>query len=417
VQPTFALTFDTELMWGSFDRMSVERFQQRYPDIRATIRAILDQLDEFGIPATWAVIGHLFLERCEPDASGRNHPELLRPAHPWFDGDWLRDDPGTDRERAPLWYGTDILDAIQGAATPHEIGSHSFTHPIFGAPGMTADVARSELAACVRVAAERGITLRSFVFPRNREGFHEVLREFGFTAYRGVDRTWYGDYPRMAARGAHFLDQGVGIAPRVSLPTERLPGLWDVPGSMLLLHRVGVRRWLSMQVRVRKARSGLRRAIDQEAVFHLWTHPMNLAYEPEVMLSGLRAILRDVADLRDQGLLRVATMAEIAEDAERLKLLTAASPSGSPGPVIGPDSALSARELPAAAAVVVAPAMEATPSSHRRVLVFIAILLALILTLGATVMDSLGAITALGSFLGLPPWLSGAALPPMASTG
>ena len=32
-------------------------------------------------------------------------------------------------------------------------------------------------------------------------------------------------------------------------------------------------------------------------------------------------------------------------------------------------------------------------------------------------MDSLGAVFALGSFEGLPPWMSGAALPPVASTG
>lgn len=399
MQPTFALTFDTELMWGSFDRLSVEQFQHRYPDVRGTIQAILDVLDEFGIAATWAVIGHLFLERCEPDASGRTHPELLRPNHQWFQGDWLSADPGTDREQAPLWYGDDIIGAIQKARTTHEIGSHSFSHPIFGDPGMTADVARSELAACVRVAAERGIKLRSFVFPRNREGHHEVLKEFGFTAYRGADRTWYGDYPRMAARGAHFLDQGVGIAPRVSLPIERLPGLWDVPGSMLLLHRVGVRRYLSMQARVRKARSGLQRAIEHEAVFHLWTHPMNLAYERDVMLATLRSILHDVADLRDRGLLRVATMAEIAREAELQKTLAAKVVPTPPVPRILTSSLPAAAERPGLAATISPGRVARPPSSHRRLLVFIAILLGLVLALAATLVDSVAAVSALAGLL------------------
>jgi len=306
-------------MWGSFDHVSSRQFEHTYPDIRGTIAAILHELDTFGIAATWAVVGHLFLDRCARDASGRIHADLVRPDHRWFGGDWLRCDPGTDRTRDPLWYGDDIVDAAQAARTSHEIGSHSFSHPIFGDAGTTADVARSELAACVRVAAQRGVRLRSFVFPRNREGHHEVLREFGFTAFRGADPTWYRDFPRLAARGAHLVDQAIGIAPPVGQPTELLPGLWDVPGSMLLLHRVGLRRWLPMTARVRKAKRGIRRAIAEGAVFHLWSHPMNLAHDRVAMLAGLRAILRDVADLRERGLLRVATMAEIADGAEERK--------------------------------------------------------------------------------------------------
>jgi peptidoglycan/xylan/chitin deacetylase (PgdA/CDA1 family) len=416
MRPTFALTFDAELMWGSFDRMSAERFERRYPDVRGTIRAILDELDEFGIAATWAVVGHLFLDCCERDASGRTHPQLLRPSHDRLERDRLGADPGTDRLRDPLWYGDDLIEAIQAGRPGHEIGSHSFSHPIFGEPGMTAEVARSELAECVRVARARGITLRSFVFPRNREGHHEVLREFGITAYRGADRTWYGNYPRMAARGAHFLDQGAGIAPRVSQPVERLPGLWDVPGSMLLLHRVGVRRWLSMQAKVHKARSGLRRAIDQEAVFHLWTHPMNLAYERDVMLAGLRSILRDVADLRDRGLIQVATMAEIAEQAEQQKSITIAATralGAASAPIVMAGSILASIESTGPAVAPPPPAAAERPSPRRRILIFVAVLLALILALGAAMADALGAVSTLTEFLaGLPAPYDGQAPAP-----
>jgi peptidoglycan/xylan/chitin deacetylase (PgdA/CDA1 family) len=312
MQPTFALTFDLELMWGSLDRMSAHQFEARYPDMRGTIRAILAELDAFEVPATWAAVGHLFLDRCERGAGGRAHPEIVRPAVPGQPSDRMSVDPCTDRASAPLWYGDDLLDWIQSARTEHEIGSHSFSHPGFGDPGMTREAAASELAACVRIARERGIELRSFVFPRNREGFHEVLREHGIIAYRGIDPTWYRGAPRSAWRLAHLVDQGLGLPPPVGRPVERLPGLWNIPGSMLLLHRVGVRRYVPIAARVRKARHGLRRAMDTGSVFHLWTHPMNLAQDREAMLGGLRSILRHVAELRDQGRIATATMAEIA---------------------------------------------------------------------------------------------------------
>lgn len=130
---------------------------------------------------------------------------------------------------------------------------------------------------------------------------------------RGTILTIFGELaPRRLPRGAHLLDHALAVPPRVHRPVERLPGLWDVKGSMLL-HRIGVGGAIPMELRVRRARRGIRRAIHQEAVFHLWTHPMNLAHDREVMLTGLRAILREVADLRERGLTATSTMADTAE--------------------------------------------------------------------------------------------------------
>jgi peptidoglycan/xylan/chitin deacetylase (PgdA/CDA1 family) len=331
VDPTFLLTFDTELMWGSFDRLSEERFVARYPDIRGTIEAILDELDRYDIPATWAVVGHLFLDRCERGPDGFAHPELARATRSTSAEDRLRVDPCTDHRSAPQWYGPDIVDAILGARTHHEIGSHSFSHPIFDDPSVTAEVAAAELSACARVARDRGIELRSFVFPRNHEGHHEVLRDHGFIAFRSLDPTWYRRVPRTMARLAHLADQAVGATPVVSQPSERVPGLWEIPGSMLLLHRVGARKLVPMSARVDKAKRGVRAAIAQSAGFHLWTHPMNLASDRPAMLGGLRAILRDVADLREEGRINIATMAEVAKLAESERTIGAPPGAGAAG--------------------------------------------------------------------------------------
>ena len=58
---TFALTFDTELIWGSFDTLTPERFVGRYPDVRRIIDRTLRMLERYEVAATWAVVGHLFL--------------------------------------------------------------------------------------------------------------------------------------------------------------------------------------------------------------------------------------------------------------------------------------------------------------------------------------------------------------------
>jgi len=311
---TFVLSLDTELVWGSFDHTSAADFERRYPDIRGVIADILGLLERHEISATWAVVGHLFLRACQRGADGRAHPELRRPTHAWFDSDWLGPDPCTDRASDPLWYGDDIIAALRAAGVPQEIGSHSFSHVIFGDEGCSADVASSELEACFRVAADEGIELRSFVFPRNVEGHHDVLRAHGIRAFRGAEPYWYRRLPGPLRRAAHLADEAIALTPPVSSPAEILPGLWDIPGSMLLLSRVGVRRLVPIQARVSKARKGLRRAVREDKVFHLWFHPFNLAVDRGAMLAALDEILQEASRLRSAGQLTIRSMGALADE-------------------------------------------------------------------------------------------------------
>src|SRR5687767_9232224 len=101
----FVLSLDTELAWGSFDHTPVAAFANRYPDLRGTIRRLLDLFERYELSATWAVVGHLFLDSCQRGGDGRAHPECLRPQYRWYPHDWLGADPCTDRHTDPLWYG------------------------------------------------------------------------------------------------------------------------------------------------------------------------------------------------------------------------------------------------------------------------------------------------------------------------
>src|SRR6478735_5386173 len=103
---TFALTFDSELIWGSFDTLTPQRFVQRYPDVRRIIERTLRMLERYEVPATWAVVGHLFLRSCARDATGLAHPELVRPGQRWWPGDWYAVDPCTDRSGTRSGTGT-----------------------------------------------------------------------------------------------------------------------------------------------------------------------------------------------------------------------------------------------------------------------------------------------------------------------
>jgi peptidoglycan/xylan/chitin deacetylase (PgdA/CDA1 family) len=312
VTGTFTLTFDTELIWGSFDSKSPREFERLYPDIRGTIDRLLALLDRHEVSATWAVLGHLFLSECSRGDGGLAHPELVHPRQSWRPGDWYASDPCTDRRKDPLWYGDDIVDALLAARIQQDIGSHSFGHALYGDEAMTRAAVDADLDACLTLAAERGIELRSFVFPRNSEGHHEALRAHGFTAFRGMDPTWHVGLPGLLSRAGHLVDQGIGLAPPVSKPYEKLPGLWNIPGSALVMDRTGGRRAISMAARVRKAQAGLQRAAETGGVFHLWTHPFNIASDPDFLLATIEAVVSDARAARDRGEIAIESMAVTA---------------------------------------------------------------------------------------------------------
>jgi hypothetical protein len=203
---------------------------------------------------------------------------------------------------------------IQGAKVSQEIGSHSFAHPRFGDPDFTREAAASDLDECLAAARARGLQLRSFVYPGNSEAYHDLLQERGFRAYRGTgpEELRVRDLPAGFQRPVRLATQILGTTPLVGRPMEKLPGLWDIPASMLLLTRTGLRRLSTRTARVRRIRAGIAAARRNASVFHLWTHPWNLADDPGFHLTVLEEILEDVARDRDAGHIRVETMGGMA---------------------------------------------------------------------------------------------------------
>lgn len=280
----FILSLDTEIAWGTA-AADLPRYARCFDDYRSILRRLIALLDAYDIPATWAVVAHLFLQ------PGDERARL----------------PG---ERPPAWYhGPDVIEAIRAARTAHEIGTHTFTHIYADDPATTVDQWRAQLDMATAIHREYGLTIRSLVYPGNRLAYLDLLPEYGIIAYRGVEQTWYG-----RDRGPfHLLDRALALPP----PTYDLAGLRvndrlvNLPASQFLLAYDGVRGWIPSAARVRQSRRGLDRAVERDHLFHLWFHPFNLGTS-ERMFAVLEQILRDVARRRDAGALRVLTMEQAA---------------------------------------------------------------------------------------------------------
>lgn len=311
----FTLSFDFELVWGSRDL---------YPDVaplaamaritrERVFPALLTQLTSLGMVATWATVGSLFLGEARRKG-GALHADLVPPRHAWRPN-WLGDVPEGSEAEHPGFYARSLVIALRDSG--QEVGSHSFTHPVFGDPGCSRETADSELRRCVEEATKLGISLRSFVFPRNMAGHTDLLAKHGFTCWRGLEPVWYRRpaVPGPLSRIAHLGEVLAAKSPPTVMPQRDEHGLWNIPASSSILPVDGVRRLIPISRRVRRAIRGLDQAAADGRISHLYTHPINLACDPAGLLAAFHAILTHAARLRDAGRLDVLPMGEVARRA------------------------------------------------------------------------------------------------------
>jgi peptidoglycan/xylan/chitin deacetylase (PgdA/CDA1 family) len=314
------VSLDLELAWGRFDHIPIPTLEHESKQERRHITPLLALFDRYDIPATWAVVGHLMLEKCLRDRQGIAHPDLSpRLYYSWFPLDWYCFDPCTTVDSAPAWYAPDIVEWIRCARVRHEIGSHSFGHIYYGDPECTPSIARADLNAALEIAARQGIVLKSLVFPRNQVGHLDVLKHFGLRSYRGAEPPLIRTDIRLLQRAVHFFDQLLALRPRDVRAEETLPGLWNLPANHFFIGREGMRRMIPMASRVLKGKRGIAHAVKTGGLYHLWFHPFNLNEDTDAMLSGLAEIFEYAHRMRKQGLLEILTMDDYARRLEREK--------------------------------------------------------------------------------------------------
>ena len=306
------VSLDLELLWGYHDLYVNDTLQAQCDGSREAIRRLLALFDEYHVPATWAIVGHLFLDHADRDAEGHAHPGHPRPRYPWVKGDWFERLPEGDAAACPEWYGPDLVEMIRRAKQPQEIGCHTFSHVVFGDPGCDATVARAELARCVALAQAVGVDMKTMVFPRNKVGHLDALREVGLEVYRGRDVEPFAWLPDNLRDQGTILSRVLSIPPPPVLPYRTPEGLINLPGSMFYMAATEWQRYVPMAFRTIVAKRGLRQAARQNAIFHLRLHPEALVFGADRLFDGLAEIFNAADRLRRAGRLQMLSVYDAA---------------------------------------------------------------------------------------------------------
>lgn len=276
----FILSLDCEGKWGVADHLKpIDDVHLSAERLKLAYRSIVDMLDRFEIPATFAIVGLFSLSPDELEMLA--HDEIA----------WRLPYTVEAMQRISVsnfdgWHG-EWLPAMLG--NTHEIASHGITHTPFDR--MTADDVAFELSL---MAIDRGQT---FIFPRNEVAHLGLLDRAGFVGYRTAKHSSrVGRY----LGELNIFEKAEPVLP-VS-PTEIAP----IAAGHFVNRKAGVRAAIPVALTRMRAAAMLDDATRTGGVVHYWTHPENISSAPAT-LDCLSAILQEVQIRRDRGDIRVET--------------------------------------------------------------------------------------------------------------
>ncbi|MCA9356670.1 polysaccharide deacetylase family protein, partial [Candidatus Kaiserbacteria bacterium] len=248
---TFVISIDFEYELGYADVKLNEAQKELVRQESQVSKRILELFEKYNIPATWAIVGHLLEDDCSV-CEGKVHSNF--PAEIYTDSkfDWFAHHPPAGDTNDPLWFDSaGVINLIKNSPVKHEVASHSYAHILYGHPTIKREAITVDLAEVKKIHTKHNLPLASFIFPRNMEGYHAQLKDTGFVCYRGESKFWYHKLPGVFGRSARLFDYIIPSC-RTVVPTRHESGLVNIPDSLLLLGRNGLRKIITPNMMKRK---------------------------------------------------------------------------------------------------------------------------------------------------------------------
>ncbi|MEP6711023.1 MAG: hypothetical protein ABJA37_01340 [Ferruginibacter sp.] len=316
----FIVSLDFELMWGVRDVVTIDNYGEHIRGVHKALPRILNSFSKYNIHGTFAAVGFLFFENKKELLE--NLPDL-KPAYinsklsPY--GDYLKDSLGPGYPEDTNHYGSHLIKLIQ--STPNqEIGTHTFCHYYCLEEGQKIEDFEQDLRSAINIAAKRGITLRSIIFPRNQvnKKYLPTCWDAGITSYRNNENSWLytarsGDNESLTRRGLRLLDSYINLSGYhcVSWPIieDGLPV--NIPSSRFLRPYSRNLRMLDT-LRLKRIKDSMTYAAKNNLIYHLWWHPHNFGINHEENFAFLEKILIHYTFLEKKYEFKSCTMSELA---------------------------------------------------------------------------------------------------------
>lgn len=281
----FILSLDCEGKWGVADILN-PAFHTSLTDqrLKAAYGGIVDALEEFDIPATFAFVG-AFAQPSARFGEIDGGLRALATRAPDYLGPALAD---IDHGSRQGWHGDWAVDRVATARTDHEIALHGVTH----VPWSDVDAAFIDTELALWKSMSGPVRdAQTFVYPRNAVAHLDQLAGSGIVGYREAR-------PPISRFGSLLSEFNIWAAADPDRANGE--GIVPIPAGYFINWLHGPRRLVPRAVSKRRAAHVLSTAKRDNAVAHYWIHPENLASAPATILV-LRDLLRLVAEWRERG--------------------------------------------------------------------------------------------------------------------
>jgi hypothetical protein len=291
---TMIISLDCEGKWGMADHIGPAHDFITERSLTKAYQDIVRIFGRFEIAATFAFVSAFIL-----DQSQRREFDYYLQDVNYRGENWLRCFRAAEKSGSlDGWFCPQALEIAIEAG--HEIASHGFSHLPFDDPTIGISHIERELEGVQRVADEKGLTLTTFVFPRNTVNHIDSLKSAGFLGYRNrLQRS-----NRLASLACEF---------NINEPSQKevqLPGsLISIEPGYFFNWRSGFRKIVPPAITFYRWKSILDDAASSGRVAHLWLHPHNLISAPSTA-DVLESVLAYAAKLRDSGKLEIKTQHE-----------------------------------------------------------------------------------------------------------
>ena len=281
------ISADFEMAWAWRYSKRVKDAIEMGRNERNNFPIILEKLNSRYIPITWATVGHLFLNSCERK-NGIAHSDLPRPDYfeneywKFKEGDWYDSDPCTDYKRNPEFYAPDLIERILNSNVNHEIACHSFSHCDFSEENSNKELIKAELNICIDLMKSFGIEPISFIFPGNRYGNFDIIKQAGFKVIR---------YKSNAVK-------------EIGYPEKLQNNLIAIHDSL----NITSENLFDYKFLDKKFKRYVKKTIENKSICHFWFHPSISQNDIDYLFNP---VIDYLAELRDRGYIEIMTMKDI----------------------------------------------------------------------------------------------------------
>jgi len=308
----FTISLDFELFWGVRDHRTLENYGENIRNVHHVVPRLLELFSKYNVHCTWATVGFLFFNEKKEMMS---YLPVQRPTYEKKDYDPYPYLEQNELEKI-YHFAPALIEQIR-RIPGQEIGTHTFSHFYTLEKNTTIGQFQSDLRAAIAIAKEKGIEIKSIVFPRNqysdehiKASLEEGIKIYRGNALSGVYKPTSRENEKLFRKGTRFADAYINITGHHCHAIPAVSEIINLPASRFL-RPYDPKFKMFDGLKLRRIKQGIKFAAKHGLIYQLWWHPHNFGKYMNENFKFLEQVLEYYHQLNREGKIESQNMLEI----------------------------------------------------------------------------------------------------------